>query len=344
MPQRKYFSANSKDDALLKAEKYKQKHGNLKGNSFYQLPDGERIRIRPKDGGRLSAEDVATKDKADRKRKNFEQPSTDAAYQENKRIKNSTQALSNEGKMMGMGAVKNEHIVDQFGADSFTAGAVGDPSNQIPVRESDALYKNKLAKLAAKNNHVVTLNPTTDSFRLISKDFFDPLVDPPELPGLDVSPNSSLDNVRDNLNKLVVRYGNGINQLVLDSSPILRNPVVNRATKGVAAVVATSLGVAGDVDASVNGVKNGSSQEKAKQLSGNFDALSGLSGLASLALPVLGIPSLTFGLASTANNNRIERDQRKKRTQDFLANPRYVNPDDHHVLTKTDTSFRSGRY
>lgn len=192
MPKRKYYSAKSKEDALNQAEAYRKKHGSLTGNSFYRLPDGEKIRIRSKDEGRLSAENVSTKDKADAKRKSFEQPSTDSAHKENSRIKNLNQTLNKEGKMMGLGGVRNEHIVDQFGADSFTAGSSGDPGNQIPVRESDALYKNKLAKWAAKNNFVVTLNPTTDSFRLIQQDNFDPLVDPTDLPGFDVAPETNL--------------------------------------------------------------------------------------------------------------------------------------------------------
>ena len=56
MPQRKYFSAKSEKDALQKAEKYRQKNGSLKGNSFYRLPDGEELRIRQKDGGRTSSD------------------------------------------------------------------------------------------------------------------------------------------------------------------------------------------------------------------------------------------------------------------------------------------------
>jgi len=344
MPQRKYFSAESKDDALLKAKNYKQKHGDLKGNSFYRLPDGENIRVRTKDGGRLSVEAVATKDKADAKRKSFEQPSTDSAYKKNQADKILRKQINNEASLYRFEGVRNEHIVNQRNSTGFSSGSTGDPNNQLNILKSDSIFKNQLESDAAKLNASVTIDPSSESFRVIPDKFFDPNADPSTLPGVNVPPNSSLDNLADNFKKLVVRSGNGINQLVLDAAPILRNPVVNRATKGVAAVVATSLGVAGDVDASVNGIKNGSSQEKSKQLSGNFDALSGLSGLASLAAPVLGIPSLTFGLASAANNNRIERAQRKERSQDFLANPRSVNPDDNHVLTKSNTSFRSGRY
>ena len=57
-----------------------------------------------------------------------------------------------------------------------------------------------------------------------------------------------------------------------------------------------------------------------------------------------GVASATFGLASMFVGNRIQRDQEKERRQESLANPRYVNPHNEHVLTQTDTSFKSGRY
>lgn len=78
-----------------------------------------------------------------------------------------------------------------------------------------------------------------------------------------------------------------------------------------------------------------------------LQGLSGLTGLASM-IPGInlsgGVASATFGLASMFVGNRIQAGKRKERRQEFLANPRYVNPDNDHVLTKTDKSFKSGRY
>jgi len=76
----------------------------------------------------------------------------------------------------------------------------------------------------------------------------------------------------------------------------------------------------------------------------------GLAGVSNVATFIPGIrigsavASLVFTGAGVAVGNRIKRDERKERRQQFLANPRYVNPDDDHVLTQTDKSFKTGRY
>ena len=214
MPQRKYFSAKSKDDAIRKAEKYRQKHGNLSGNSFYRLPDGEQIRVRQKDDGRLSAEDPATKDKADAKRKSFEQPSTDSANKQNLEDKKLRKQINNEASLYELERVRNEHLVNQRNSADFSSGAPGDPPNQMPITESSAQFKNKLEKQAAKLGASVTIDPANESFRVIPDANFDPLPDPSTLPGVNVPFNSSLDNLASDLKKVVIKQGKGLSQLV----------------------------------------------------------------------------------------------------------------------------------
>jgi hypothetical protein len=79
----------------------------------------------------------------------------------------------------------------------------------------------------------------------------------------------------------------------------------------------------------------------------DLQGMAGITGIASM-IPGLnlagGVASATFGLASMFVGNRIQRDQTKENRQESLANPRAVNPDDQHVLTETDKSFKSGRY
>ncbi len=214
MPQRKYFSATSKEDAIQKAEKYRQKHGNLDGNSFYRLPNGEEIRVRPKDGGRLSAEDPLTKDRADAKRKSFEQTSTDSAYETNKADKQLRKQINNEASLYGLEPIRTEHLANQRNSSDFSSGAPGDPINQMPITESSAQFKNKLEKKAAKLGAGVTIDPANETFRVIPDANFDPIADPSTLPGVDVRFNSSLDNLASDLKKVVVKQGKGLSQLV----------------------------------------------------------------------------------------------------------------------------------
>ena len=79
----------------------------------------------------------------------------------------------------------------------------------------------------------------------------------------------------------------------------------------------------------------------------DLQGLAGVTGIASM-IPGInlagGVASATFGVASMLVGNRIQRDQTKENRQESLANPRAVNPDDQHVLTQTDKSFKSGRY
>lgn len=79
----------------------------------------------------------------------------------------------------------------------------------------------------------------------------------------------------------------------------------------------------------------------------DLQGLAGVTGLASM-IPGIniagGVASATFSAASMLVGNRIQRDETKERRQESLANPKAVNPDDDHVLTKTDKSFKSGRY
>ena len=214
MPKRKYFSAKSEKDALQKAEKHRQKYGTLKGNSFYRLPNGEEDRVRLKDDGRLSAEDPATKDKADAKRKSFEQPSTDLAHQQNLEDKKLRKQINNEASLYELERIRTEHLANQRNSANFSSGAPGDPINQIPITEKPAQFKNKLEKQAAKLGAGVTIDPANESFKVIPDKFFDPIADPGTLPGVDVPFNSSLDNLASDLKKVVIKQGKGLSQLV----------------------------------------------------------------------------------------------------------------------------------
>ena len=124
---------------------------------------------------------------------------------------------------------------------------------------------------------------------------------------------------------------------------LIKTPA-GRITLGATGLTALgALSDASDVKASVLTPRT----DDMDQLKRDFSGLAGVAGLASLFPGIrigAGVASLVFTGAEMAVGNRIERDDRKERRQQFLANPRYVNPDDDHVLTQTDKSFKTGRY
>ena len=118
----------------------------------------------------------------------------------------------------------------------------------------------------------------------------------------------------------------------------LNNPFVNRLTRGgsiLAAGALTTLSAVGDAQATVEGTTGTVKETGLKKTSSILETMSGLAGLASLRQPILGIPSAVFGVAAAAVENRITRDKTRRQTQEYKANPRAVNPDDNHTLTRT---------
>lgn len=120
---------------------------------------------------------------------------------------------------------------------------------------------------------------------------------------------------------------------------------------GVQAAGKNALTAAKDiVTADFQDVKTSITTDRTNNLATTQRDLQGLAGVTGLAsmIPginlVAGVASATFSAASLLVGNRIQRDQTKENRQKSLANPKAVNPDDQHVLTQTDKSFRSGRY
>ena len=75
-----FIPVDSREAARQAAQEYLDNNPGktLTGHNLYVLPDGTELRVRKKDGGRLSAENYDTKTKADKKRSEAEQPKTDA--------------------------------------------------------------------------------------------------------------------------------------------------------------------------------------------------------------------------------------------------------------------------
>lgn len=128
------------------------------------------------------------------KRSSFDQPSTEMAGYEAKRLKAESTRISNEAEMMGLEPTQVEHLADQTDSKGMTSGAPGDPTNLQQVRQSEARFKDAL-KLKVGSKYAVTLNPTSESYRVIPQRFYDPIADPSTLPGIDVPFGANIDDV-----------------------------------------------------------------------------------------------------------------------------------------------------
>ena len=128
------------------------------------------------------------------KRSSFDQPSTEMAGYEAKRLKAESTRISNEAEMMGLEPTQVEHLADQTDSKGMTSGAPGDPTNLQQVRQSEARFKDAL-KLKVGSKYAVTLNPTSESYRVIPQRFYDPVADPSTLPGIDVPFGANIDDV-----------------------------------------------------------------------------------------------------------------------------------------------------
>ena len=60
-----FVPVKTRDEAVKAAQEHLKNNPTLRGGNLYILPDGQQLRVRPKGGGRLSAENYDTKTKAD---------------------------------------------------------------------------------------------------------------------------------------------------------------------------------------------------------------------------------------------------------------------------------------
>jgi len=136
-----------------------------------------------------------------RRRAKFDQPSTEMAGYEAKRLQQESTRISAEAEMFGLEPTQIEHLADQEDVRNLTAGSGGDPTNKAIVKQTEARFKDRVKQLAPRG-YSVTLNPTTDSVRVISNKFFDPIADPTTLPGVDIPIGSNIEEGLAKLNYL----------------------------------------------------------------------------------------------------------------------------------------------
>ena len=133
-----------------------------------------------------------------RRRAKFDQPSTEMAGYESKRLQQEVARINTEAEMFDMDSSQIEHLLDQDDAKVIQYGSSGDPTNKFIVTQTDARFKDRV-KQNVPPGYTVTLNPASESVRVVPDKFFDPVADPSTLPGVDVPVGSDLSNLKNSL-------------------------------------------------------------------------------------------------------------------------------------------------
>ena len=129
-----------------------------------------------------------------RRRAKFDQPSTELAGYESKRLQQEVARVNAEAEMFGLEPAQVEHLADQEDARAIEFGSSGDPTNKQRVTQTEARFKDAV-KQKVPRGYSVTLNPATESVRVIPDKFFDPIADPSTLPGVDIKIGQNIDSV-----------------------------------------------------------------------------------------------------------------------------------------------------
>jgi hypothetical protein len=234
-----------------------------------------------------------------RRRTAFDQPSTEMAGYEAKQLKRQSTEVSARAEMFGLEPSQIEHLADQVDVEGLTAGAPGDPTNLMQVRQSEARYKD-VVKLAVGKENAVTINPAEESLRVIPRKFFDPLADPATLPGVDIPIGTKVEEVQ----RLTARFKGG--KALLGVLPL-----------GTAATAAFTVSDIAQAAQGVSSVQQATSTPEA--VAGGLEAVSGALGVAATKFPVLAAPAAVFSTTGGAMRLRMQRDIERERTQQVMA-------------------------
>jgi|5_EtaG_2_1085323.scaffolds.fasta_scaffold56355_1 hypothetical protein len=258
-----FIPVNTRAEARDAARQHLENNPDLSGGNLYELPDGSKLRVRKKEGGRLSTESYNTKTTADGKRDKFDVTSTDSAAVERSKIDTETRRLNKEAQMYGLETGQLEHLGNQKHSQQLTSGAPGDPDRVLRVPKSSARLKDNVEQTVRKYDGGVYNNPAEESIKVVEGKYYDPIADPQTLPGINIKDQAAFKRFRSNLAKhrslseyikLGLKHSNGFAAHL--------NPYVALAIElGPDVVDVVNERTNGSVDKTIsNGVKNGVSK------------------------------------------------------------------------------------
>ena len=250
---------------LQKARNLIKEKGRLTPTEIYtELGDPPKgYRLKSDGRGSVSIETresrAGRRSRATAKRSKFDVASTPLAGYEAKKIKEQRSQVSAQAEMFGLEPTQIEHLADQADVVDLTAGAPGDPTNLLQVRQSEARYKDQV-KLAVGKENAVTLNPSEETLRVIPKKFFDPIADPSTLPGVDIPIGTPIEDVRKTVTQVDFKGGGarlkgagsalpliGVAAGVLSAGQAFAAGDIQEGVARTAETVAGEIPIAGDI-------------------------------------------------------------------------------------------------
>tara|TARA_R100001463_G_scaffold31040_1_gene70377 strand:- start:2066 stop:3127 length:1062 start_codon:yes stop_codon:yes gene_type:complete len=180
------------------ARKYLQTHTKLTGGNLYQLPDGSKIRVRKKEGGRLSSESYDTKSKADNLRNKREsQFRTDEEYQNYQQVKTDARRQSDSTLVRHATANKKFNLEHEHRLASGGTNETVSTSDPFFAEWKTSAENKIFSKYGDK--YVVDVNDITGYLRVIPKQSHNIYQHRSKQPGFDLEPDMDLDSFVDSL-------------------------------------------------------------------------------------------------------------------------------------------------
>lgn len=187
-----FIPVKTRSDAIKAAQTYLENQPSLSGGNLYELPNGDKLRVRKKEGGRLSAENYGTKQAADVKRTKEERLFKTEAERENiaelkKEAKKVSESTEHQFVSGGKPTIV-EHNVRLASGGSNEYVSLSDPEFKV---FKDTVESKVYAAYGDK--YVVDIDDVTGYVRVIPKKYHNKLQPTSQQPGLDFEPGVDID-------------------------------------------------------------------------------------------------------------------------------------------------------
>ena len=193
-----FIPVKTRSDAIKAAQAHLESQPSLSGGNLYELPNGEKLRVRKKEGGRLSAENYGTKQAADVKRTKEERLYKTEAERENvAQLKKEAKKVSESTEHQFVSGGKPtivEHNVRLASGGSNEYVSLSDPEFKV---FKDTVESKVYAAYGDK--YVVDIDDVTGYVRVIPKKYHNKLQPTSQQPGLDFEPGVDIDQALKNL-------------------------------------------------------------------------------------------------------------------------------------------------
>ena len=190
-----FIPVATRAEAREAARQHLKNNPNLTGGNLYELPDGTKIRVRQKEGGRLSAESYDTKTKADTKRGQRENTyTTDEAATNAAAVKE--QARQQSDSTLHQYIYGNRPSIGEHNR-GLQAGGIGDDLESVSDPEFKVFKDTAESKIYGRygDKYIVDVNEVTGYLRVIPRSYYNQYQNRSTQPGFDLEPHMDLDQV-----------------------------------------------------------------------------------------------------------------------------------------------------